>query len=65
MHPVTKIQARHLQPGDITGSGEMVRSVSVGVRTPRGKVEVVLEKDGRRRMSFWGAATVIGIWRAA
>lgn len=62
-HALTKVQARYLQPGDVTGSGETVRNVSAGVRTPRGKVEVALEKDGRRRISCWGAATVIGVRR--
>lgn len=39
---LVKIPARHLQPGDVTGSGETVLSVNAGVRTPRSKVEVVL-----------------------
>jgi hypothetical protein len=54
MQPLTKTPARYLHPGDVTGSGETVRTVSAGVRTPRGKVEVILEKDGRRRMAVWG-----------
>lgn len=62
--PTTKIAARNLTSGDRTGSGETVVSVSAGLRTPRGKVEVTLEKDGRRRMSLWGAATLINVTRA-
>jgi hypothetical protein len=59
-----RVQARVLQPGDIVGTGETIVSVSAGVRTPRGKVEVVLTKaDGHRRMSIWGAYTMIGIKR--
>ena len=58
-----KIPARNLLPGDQVGSGETVVSVSAGVRTPRGKVEVTLEKAGRRRTSLWGAATVINVSR--
>jgi hypothetical protein len=36
-------------PGDQVGSGETVVNVSVGARTPRGKVEVTLEKGERSR----------------
>jgi hypothetical protein len=60
-----KIQARYLMPGDQTGAGETIVSVSAGIRTPRGKVEVTLEKAGRRRMSLWGTSTVISVRRAA
>jgi hypothetical protein len=59
-----KIQARYLQAGDIIGSGETVNGVSAGVRTPRGRVEVILDKDGRTRMSIWGAYTLISVRRA-
>jgi hypothetical protein len=62
---LTKTPARYLQPGDVTGSGETVCDVSAGVRTPRGKVEVILEKDGRSRLAVWGASTVIGVRRPA
>lgn len=58
-----KLPARHLMAGDRTGSGETIVSVSAGIRTPRGKVEVTLEKDGRRRTSLWGAATTISVSR--
>ena len=66
MHGTTeshKVQARALQRGDITGSGETVVGVSAGIRTPSGRVEVTLEKDGRRRTSIWGAYTMINVQR--
>ena len=62
MQPL-KVPARYLIPGDQVGSGEIVAGVSAGVRTPRGKVEVILEKDGRRRCAIWGASTAINIKR--
>lgn len=58
-----KVQARDLQRGDVTGSGETVVRVSSGLRTPRGKVEVYLEKNGRQRLAFWGAYTTINVNR--
>lgn len=63
-----KVPARYMQPGDVVGSGETVVSVSAGVRTPRGKVEVVLERDGNRatrRLAVWGSHTAINVRRAA
>ena len=59
-----KVQARYLQAGDIIGSGETVKGVSAGVQTPRGKIEIILDKDGRSRMSIWGAYTLINVRRA-
>jgi hypothetical protein len=64
-YEVRKVPARAMQPGDIVGSGEMIVCVQAGARTPRGRVEVVLEKDGRRRMSVWGAASLINVRRVA
>lgn len=61
----TKVPARYLAKGDQVGSGETIVNVAVGVRTPRGKVEVTLEKDGQRRCAIWGASTVITVRRAA
>ena len=60
-----KVAARYLSKGDQVGSGETVVNVAAGVRTPRGKVEVTLEKDGNRRCAIWGASTVITVRRAA
>lgn len=60
-----KLPARLLLNGDQVGSGETIVSVSAGVRTPRGKVEVTLEKDGRCRRALWGARTIVTIRRGA
>jgi hypothetical protein len=60
-----KVPARNLLTGDQVGSGETVKWVGVGVRTPRGKVEIQLEKDGRTRLAIWGASTLINVRRAA
>lgn len=59
-----RVQARHLQKGDQVGSGEIVDWVGIGVRTPRGKVEVHVQKDGRGRLAVWGASTMISARRA-
>lgn len=58
-----KVPARYLQSGDRVGSGEIVAWVGFGVRTPRGKVEVLLEKDGGRRLAVWNASTLISVQR--
>src|SRR3981189_101821 len=58
-----KVPARCLMAGDQTGSGETVVAVSRGARTRSGKVEVTLEKNGRRRTPLWGASTLINISR--
>jgi hypothetical protein len=60
-----KVLARHLLNGDRLSSGEIIVAVSRGARTPPGKVEVTLEKDGRRRTPLWGASTTINILRPA
>ncbi|KQT21717.1 MULTISPECIES: hypothetical protein [unclassified Bradyrhizobium] len=59
-----RVPARLLLKGDVTGSNETVLGVSAGVATPRGKVEVSLEKAGRQRKAIWNAATVIAVRRA-
>jgi hypothetical protein len=40
-----------------------VKQTSAGVRTPRGKIEIILEKDGKRRLAIWGASTTINVQR--
>jgi hypothetical protein len=60
----SKIPARALLNGDHVASGETIVSVSAGVRTPRGMVEVTLEKDGRYRRALWGAFTIITVRRS-
>lgn len=54
-----KVQAQHLRPGDIVGSGEVVKHVSAGTLTPKGKVDVWLDT----RMASWGKYTIIGVER--
>lgn len=58
-----RVPARLLLKGDVTGSNETVLGVSAGVATPRGKVEVSLEKGGRQRKAIWNAATIIVVRR--
>jgi hypothetical protein len=60
---VVKVPSRHLLRGDITGSGEVVLSVSAGAKTPRGMVDVVLQKGERKRAAIWNARTIIGVHR--
>jgi hypothetical protein len=48
------IEAQYLSKGDILGSGEEVVSVSAGARTPSGKVELTLTKDGKTRNAVYG-----------
>lgn len=61
-----KVQAQHLQPGDIVGSGEKVINVSAGVRTPKGKIDVMLKhpENEKGRLSHWGKYTMINVERA-
>jgi hypothetical protein len=55
-------QAQQLKKGDIITSGDEVISVSSGVKTPSGKVEVTLKnKKGITRTSTWGKTTMIGV----
>lgn len=56
-----KVQAQHLQPGDIVGSGEKVLSVIVdSIHWPSSQVCVRLEK----RDAMWGKYTMINVERA-
>lgn len=63
-----KVQAQHLQPGDVVGSGEVISSVQAGIATPKGKVEVRLRKPTGMmdwtRSSYWGKYTMIYVERA-
>jgi len=61
----TKVPAHALQVGDVLRTGEAVISVVAGTRTPRGKVEVTIGRDGWRRMFFWGANTQFTVTRGA
>ncbi|MET4364290.1 hypothetical protein ABIB06_004889 [Bradyrhizobium sp. LB8.2] len=60
---LVKVPARHLLRGDVTGSGEVVLSVSAGARTPRGMVDVLLQKGERKRAAIWSARTIVGVRR--
>ncbi|QIO30959.1 hypothetical protein [Bradyrhizobium sp. 1(2017)] len=59
-----RVPARLLLKGDVTGSGETVLSVSAGVATPRGKVEVSLSKGEHGRVAIWNAGTIIVVRRS-
>ena len=60
--PKNSKEAQYLTKGDIISSGDEVVSASVGVRTPKGKVEVTLKSpDGKTRTSVWGKTTKIGL----
>ncbi|MET4512570.1 hypothetical protein [Bradyrhizobium sp. I1.7.5] len=60
---LVKVPARHLLRGDVTGSGEVVLSVSAGAKTPRGMVDVLLQKGDRKRAAIWNTRTIIGVRR--
>ncbi|WP_128925765.1 hypothetical protein [Bradyrhizobium guangxiense] len=62
---LVKVPARHLLRGDVTGSGEVVLSVSAGAKTPRGMVDVLLQKGERKRAAIWNARTIIGVRRGS
>lgn len=59
-----KVQAQHLQPGDIVGSGEVVFQITLNsTQWKANKCYVALEKDGRARGVLWGKYTQITIDR--
>lgn len=56
-----KVQAQHLQPGDIVGSGEKIREVQVaGCTLPSNKVRIYTDK---RNAVLWGKYTQITVER--
>jgi hypothetical protein len=59
--PSNSVEAGSLKKGDVLGSGETVVSVSSGAKTPSGKVDVTLEKNGKTRTAVWGKYTKVGI----
>ena len=59
-----RVPARHLMAGDQLGTGETVLAVSRGARTPSGKVEITLSKNGARRGALWEESTTITVSRA-
>jgi hypothetical protein len=65
----TRVQAQHLQPGDIVGSGEVVHSViRSSIQWPSSKVCVrfVSKADPKLigREPLWGKYTMINVERA-
>lgn len=67
-----KVQAQHLQPGDIVGSGEVVDNVVINsIQWPSNKVcisVVRFNKDktqGATRRTLWGKYTMINVERKA
>lgn len=65
-----KVQAQHLQPGDIVGSGEKVIGVTINsISWPSSKCMVNLFNDARmhssgKRSVLWGKYTMINVERA-
>lgn len=58
-----RVQAQHLQPGDIVGSGEVVKAITIrSLRMPSNKVAVTLFKNNQRTVQ-WGKYTVIPVER--
>lgn len=58
-----RVQAQHLQPGDIVGSGEVVKQVILNsLRWPSNKVSVTLFKNNQRTV-LWGKYTMINVER--
>lgn len=62
-----KVQAQHLQIGDITGSGESIKQITISsTQWPSSKVQVVLEKSEPNyslRSTYWGKYTEINVER--
>lgn len=61
-----KVQAQHLKPGDIVGSGErVVMVVTRSVTLPGNKVAVYLSKESHiaTRGCQWGKYAMIGVER--
>ena len=68
-----RVQAQHLQPGDIVGSGEKIVKTfipSILNKLARGKIGVELCKRydqssliGPTRVTYWGKYTEIGVTR--
>ena len=59
---IAKIPVHALREGNILAvSGETVVSISAGISTPRGKMDVILEKGGRYRTGTWGRHTMVNV----
>jgi hypothetical protein len=59
-----RIQAQHLQPGDVVGSGEKVVVVNINSTSwPSNKIKVHLQGASRDRATLWGKYTMINVER--
>ena len=58
-----KVQAQHLQPGDIVGSGEKVVWSGQSISTPKVSVMLFLKRMIIGK-SYWGKYTMINVERA-
>lgn len=59
-----RIQAQHLQPGDIVVSGETVDKVIRNtISLPSHKCYVYLKKNEELRIATWGKYTMINVER--
>lgn len=59
-----KVQAQHLQPGDIVGSGEVVFSlIRSSTSFPSSKIMIQLGDGAKKRVTYWGKYTEINIER--
>ena len=60
-----RVQAQHLQPGDIVGSGRIVNNVTINsIHWPSSKVMIALEhKDKSISSRLWGKYTMINVER--
>lgn len=57
-----KTPVHMLSPGDVLkGSGETVVNISAGIKTPKGRIEVVLSKNNNKRLAVWGKYTIVVI----
>jgi hypothetical protein len=62
-----QIQAQHLKPGDVVGSGERIKNITINsTHWPSNKIQVVLEKAEPNysvRTTYWGKRTMINVER--
>lgn len=58
-----KVPSHALKTGDVVGSGETIVQVWDSVRTPKGKINVGLIKNGLCRNTIWGKYTLINVER--
>ena len=58
-----RVPVRNLQLGDVITSGETIIGVREGLRTPKGKLEVTLQRGDSRWTVLWGRGTTINVKR--